>query len=146
MLMKARQYEFGRVFLGRLAHKSDLLEGITTFCEDNGLNAGFLCAIGALTMATIGFYDQEDRSYETISIEEPLELASLTGNLSLKDGKPMVHAHVVLSKDDGESVAGHLMSPTIVFAGEVFAAELRGDPLTREFDETTCLTLWAAFR
>ena len=146
MLMKARQYEFGRVFLGRLAHKSDLIEGITSFCADNGLNAAFLSAIGALTMATIGFYDQEDRTYKTISIEEPLELASLTGNLSLKEGKPMVHAHVVLSKDDGEAVAGHLMSPTIVFAGEVFAAELRGEPLEREFDETTGLTLWGALR
>jgi predicted DNA-binding protein with PD1-like motif len=144
MLMKARQYECGRVFLGRLAHKSDVIEGITSFCADNGLNAAFLSAIGALTMATIGFYDQEDRSYKTISIEEPLELASLTGNLSLKDGKPMVHAHVVLSKDDGEAVAGHLMSPTIVFAGEVSVAELRGEPLEREFDETTGLTLWGA--
>ena len=146
MLMKARQYEFGRVFLGRLAHKSDLLEGITTFCADNGLNAAFLSAIGALTMATIGFYDQDDRSYETISIEEPLELASLTGNLSLKDGQPMVHAHVVLSRENGEAVAGHLMSPTVIFAGEVFVAELCGEPLAREFDEPTGLTLWAALR
>ena len=146
MLMKARQYEFGRVFLGRLAHESDLTEAITTFCADNGLNAGFLAAIGALTMATIGFYDQNDRTYKTISIEEPLELASLTGNVSLKDGKPMVHAHVVLSRESGESVAGHLMSPTIVFAGEVFAAELRGEPPAREFDETTGLTLWGALR
>jgi predicted DNA-binding protein with PD1-like motif len=144
MLMKARQYEFGRVFLGRLAHKSDLTEAITTFCADNGLNAGFVSAIGALTMATIGFYDQDDKTYKTILIEEPVELASLTGNVSLKDGKPMVHAHVVLSRESGESIAGHLMSPSIVFAGEVFGAELRGEPLAREFDETTGLTLWGA--
>jgi len=144
MLMKARKYEFGRVFLGRLPYESDLLDALTAFCADNGLNAAFLSAIGALTMATIGFYNQEDKSYETILIEETLELASLTGNLSLKDGKPMVHAHVVLSRENGEAVAGHLMSPTRVFAGEVFAAELRGEPLAREFDETTGLTLWGA--
>jgi len=146
MMVKSRQYEFGRVFLCRLPHKSDLLEALTAFCTDQVLSAAFLSAIGAVTSATIGFYDQEAKRYTTISLEEPLELANLAGNVSLRDGKPMVHAHVVLSKKNGETVAGHLMSPTPIFACEVFAVELRGEPLVRGFDESTGLPLWTALR
>jgi len=146
MLAKSRQYEFGRIFVCRLAHKSDLLEALTAFCTEQGLNAAFVSAIGAVTNATVGFYDQEAKRYVTISLEEPLEIAHLAGNVSLKDGKPMVHAHVVLSRKNGETIAGHLMSPTPVFACEAFIAELGGEPLVREFDEPTGLTLWAALR
>ena len=145
-MVKSRQYQFGRAFLARLPHKSDLLEAVTGFCTDQGLNAGFLSAIGAVTRATIGFYDQEAKTYTTISLEEPLEIAHLAGNVSIKDGKPMVHAHAVLSRENGETMAGHLMSPTLVFAGEAFIVELGGEPLVREFDEPTGLTLWAALR
>ena len=146
MLVKSRQYEFGRVFLCRLPHKSDLLEALTAFCTDQGLSAAFLSAIGAVTRATIGFYDQEAKRYTTVPFDEPLELAHLAANVSLRDGKPMVHAHVVLSKKNGEAIAGHLMSPTLIFACEVFAVELRGEPLVREYDEPTGLPLWAALR
>jgi predicted DNA-binding protein with PD1-like motif len=145
-MAKSRQYQFGRAFLARLAHKGDLSESLTSLCRDNGLTSAFVSAIGALERATIGYYNQETKSYETISIEQPVELANLAGNLSLKDGQPMVHAHVVLSKDTGETFAGHLMSPTIVFAGEAFVVELIGEPLVREPDEQTGLTLWAALR
>jgi predicted DNA-binding protein with PD1-like motif len=145
-MAKSRQYQFGRVFLARLPHKGDLLESITRFCADSELGAGFVSAIGAVQSATVGYYDQKAREYKTISFDEPMEIASLAGNLSVKDGQPMVHAHVVFSRETGETVGGHLMSPTVVFAGEVFAVELCGEPLVRDFDEPTGLPLWAALR
>ncbi|MCK5558377.1 MAG: DNA-binding protein [Candidatus Hydrogenedentes bacterium] len=145
-MARSRQYQFGRVFFARLPHKGDLLESLTKLCAENELSSAFISAIGALENATVGFYDQKARSYKTISVDEPLELASFVGNLSIKDGQPMVHAHVVLSTETGETIGGHLMSPTIVFAGEVFAVELCGEPLVREFDEPTGLALWAALR
>jgi len=146
MLAKSRQYEFGRMFQCRLAHKSDLLEALTALCTEQNLNGGVLSAIGAVTNATVGFYDQEAKRYVTVSLDEPLEIAHLAGNVSIKDGKPFVHAHVVLSRENGEAIAGHLMSPTPVFACEAFIMELGGEPLVREFDELTGLTLWAALR
>jgi len=145
-MAKSRQYEFGRVFLARLPHKGDLLESITRFCADNELGAGFVSAIGAVESATMGYYDQKAREYRTNSFDERMEITSLAGNLSVKDGQPMIHAHILLSKENGETVGGHLMSPTVVFAGEVFAVELCGEPLVREFDEPTGLPLWAALR
>jgi predicted DNA-binding protein with PD1-like motif len=145
-MVKSRQYEFGRVFLARLPHKGDLLESITRFCADSELGAGFVSAIGAVQSGTVGYYDQTAKEYRTLSFDEPMEIASLAGNLSVKDGQPMVHAHVVFSRESGGTVGGHLMSPTVVFAGEVFAVELRGEPLVRDFDEPTGLPLWAALR
>jgi hypothetical protein len=144
--MKSRQYQIGRAFLGRLPYRSDLLESIGTFCTEKGLQAAFVSAIGAVERATVGFYNQREQKYERVSFDEPLELVTLSGNLSTKDGKPFVHAHVVLSRGTGETVAGHLMSPTTVFAGEAFVVELCGEPLARELDEQTGLALWAALK
>lgn len=146
MLLKSRQYDFGRVFLCRLSHQSDLLEALTAFCTEQSVNAAFISAIGAVTKATVAYYEQEAQRYRTISLEERLELVNLAGNVSLKDGKPMVHAHVVFARENGETRAGHLLSPTLVFAGEAFIAELRGEPLVREFDQPTGLSLWAALQ
>lgn len=35
------------------------------------------------------------------------------------------------------------MEGAIIFAGEAFIQELIGEPLVREFDEQTSLSLWA---
>jgi predicted DNA-binding protein with PD1-like motif len=71
-----------------------------------------------------------------------LEIASCQGNISLKDGAVMVHAHIILADAEGNTYGGHLMSPTTLFAGEAHIQELGGKPLEREYDGTTGLFLW----
>jgi uncharacterized protein len=63
------------------------------------------------------------------------------GNISLKDGEPFVHAHAVLSDDEGKVRGGHLLGGTI-FAAEVHVTELLGETLARRLDNVTGLSLW----
>ena len=65
-----------------------------------------------------------------------------TGNISLMDGKPFVHAHIVLGDPEGRLVGGHLFSETVIYAGEISLQELAGKPLERAHDQTTGLSLW----
>ena len=100
-------------------------------------------AIGAVDHATFGVYDQKTRKYVKHNLEQELELLSLTGNISLFDDKPMVHAHVMFSDKEGKALGGHLMAGTRVYSCEVFMQELSGDIKVRKQDKVTQLPLWA---
>ncbi|MDD1750582.1 MAG: DUF296 domain-containing protein, partial [Methanothrix sp.] len=97
--------------------------------------------IGALSRAKLGYYDQVSHEYCKISVEEPVELASCSGNITLREDLPFVHAHAVLSDRAGKTWAGHLTCGTI-FAAEVYLQELSGMPLKRVPDSITGLKLW----
>jgi uncharacterized protein len=98
--------------------------------------------IGAVSSATLGAYDQKQQVYATFTQEEPLEIVSCTGNVSLLDQEPVIHAHVVLGTLEGKTIAGHVFSETILYAGEIELQELTGTPLERAYDDTTGLMLW----
>lgn len=128
--------------MGRLAHGADLLEEITSACTAQNIRLGRLEAIGAVQRARLGYYDQKTREYRFFTIDRPLEITALTGNVSAKEGEPMVHAHVTLADEAGNAFGGHLAPGTIVFACEVIIEPFEGEMLERTFDEETGLPLW----
>ncbi len=69
------------------------------------------------------------------------EITKLVGNVSLKEGRPMVHAHVTLA-DEGKAFGGHLAPGTVVFACEFIIQVFEGVSLTRSLDAETGLQLW----
>ncbi len=133
---------FGKSFLGRLSFGGDLLEELNGICAAQNIHLGRVEAIGAVRKARIGYYHQDTRAYEFHEFNEPMEIASLVGNVSIKDGKPFVHAHITLTNAAGAAFGGHLAPGTVVFAGEVLVQEFHGPALQRAFDETTGLPLW----
>jgi hypothetical protein len=52
--------------------------------------------------------------YTKHRVDDPSEVLSLQGNVSMKEGKPFVHLHVSLAGHDFVAQGGHL------FSGEVF--------------------------
>jgi len=129
-------------YMCRGAHGSDLLGEITDFCRDRGITLGRVEALGALVRARLGYYNQDTRQYETLEFDEHLEITNLVGNVSLKDGEPIVHAHVTLAGDRGIAYGGHLVSGCEIFACEFVVQEFDGPQLTRGLDEQTGLPLW----
>jgi predicted DNA-binding protein with PD1-like motif len=125
----------------RAKYDSDLVNFITELVEDRGITTAAFAVIGAVKRAKLGFYDQEKHEYREIIVDSPHEIASCVGNVSLKNGKPFVHAHAVLAGKSGNTKAGHLIEAT-VFAAEIHLRELKGMKLKREHDEETGLSLW----
>jgi len=78
--------------------------------------------------------------YQSVTFDEPLEVAACVGNVSRLDGELFAHTHAVLSRPNGQALAGHLNAGT-VFAGELYFRAFE-QPLTRERDEDTELDLW----
>lgn len=131
-----------RVLMGRLGPGEDVLEGLTAVSVENGIRAAVLQAVGATREAVLGFYDQEDLAYRDHRFDAPMEILSLTGNISLKDGSPFVHVHAMLSDEQGRAFGGHVMPGTRVFALEYSLQVLDGPELAREYDPETHLFLW----
>ena len=132
------------VYMGRLSHGADLLEEITKICRDRNIECGRVEAIGAVKKACVGYYDQEKREYQFNTLDQALEILKLCGNISLKDGAPMVHAHLTLADDKGEAFGGHLAPGTIIFACECLIEAFDSRAFNRVYDEETGLPLWNA--
>lgn len=127
----------------RVKHDTDLVEYITELAEKEGITAASFTAMGAVKRAKLGYYDQRKHEYRTIVVDSPHEIASCIGNISLKNGKPFVHAHAVLADEEGSTKAGHLFEG-IVFASEVHLSILEGVKLERKYDDETKLSLWSS--
>lgn len=131
-----------RTLIGKLGHGDDLLAALGAVAGDEGVRLGTVTALGAVKKARLGYYDQGTRTYEYFALERALEITALVGNVSLKEGAPIVHAHVTLADAEGRAFGGHLAPGTEVFACEFVMRVLEGPELTRGHDEQTGLPLW----
>ena len=136
------EFKTGRRFLGSLLHQEDLISAIENVAVEASVKMATFSVIGAVSSVTMGSYDQNQQVYVTATQTGPFEILTCVGNISLKDKKPMAHAHIVLCDEQGKAFGGHLFSETIVFAGEIELVELTGTPLERTYDPTTGLMLW----
>ncbi len=140
--MKTYAFENRQVFMGRLERGDDLLRSLTQLCKDMNIRAGWIQAIGAVEKGSLGFYNQATRKYEELRFDSEMELASLIGNVSLKDGEIFLHCHAVFADGEGKSMGGHLNEGTTVFACEFSIFSLLGVAPQRARNDATGLMLW----
>jgi len=141
--MASREFARGRRVVARLPFGADLLEAIATVAEEHGVKVAEIRAIGAVQRARLACYDQATRAYGEWSLDQPLELVTLLGNVSQRDGATAVHVHATLADYDGVCFGGHVARGCVVFACELFLQELAGgEPLERAYDDETGLPLW----
>ena len=138
--MNHREVESTAEYVARFETGADWREEIEDLARAEDVEAGWFTALGAVQDAEVWFYDQEDTEYQSVTFDEPLEVAACVGNISLLDGDVFAHTHAVLSRPSGQAIAGHLDSAT-VWAGE---CRLRAfaEPLERSHDPATDLDLW----
>ena len=74
------------------------------------MTAAHFTAIGAFRSVTLGYFNWETKEYEPIPIREQVEVLSLIGDVAIDaEGQPVVHAHVVVGRNDGTAYGGHLL-------------------------------------
>jgi len=92
-------------------------------------------AIGGVSKLTLAYFNHKTKRYEEHDYEEFLEVTSLLGNITLKDGKPFLHAHGNFGKRDQSVVGGHIVSATAFPFLEVVITPTKNVALKR-FDES----------
>ena len=140
--LACNEFKLGRRFAGRLSYGEDLITSIEDFCKEASIQMASFMVVGSVSSATFGSYDQKQMVYVTTTESAHFDIVTCTGNVSLQDGSPVIHAHLVLADKQGNITGGRLFSETTIFAAEIDLQELEGKPLERCYDETTGLMLW----
>lgn len=121
-----RPIEVENVLIRRLRPGADLLEEIQNLASREKIRLGQISGIGALTRAQVGIFLPEQGRYQVKELEGELEICSLIGNISLKEGRSFVHAHIVLSDKEGRAFGGHLFPGCCIFVAEIIILSLKG--------------------
>jgi uncharacterized protein len=135
-------YKLKRTIIGQFPHGTDLLEGLTQLVQKENIRCGRIHGIGATTHAVVAYYDQNTKKYNSMEFKGGMEILNLQGNVSIREGKPFVHVHILLGDSQGKVFGGHLLPGTKLWACEVFIDEFEGEELVRAQDEKTGLFLW----
>lgn len=136
--MKFRTVSDGYLLV--LQKGEDVMSEIVGFCTRNKISAGWLSGLGAVLSAELGFYQLETHEYDFTNFDKELEVVSLTGNISLVDRKPFVHAHVMLSDRDNKAFGGHLKSAIVGGTLELHLKVIEPG-MSRTHDNSTGLNL-----
>jgi predicted DNA-binding protein with PD1-like motif len=114
----------------------EVKESLLRFATENGLRGAQIAGIGAFSEVTLGFFDRQKKSYQEIPVKEQVEVLSFAGNIAGKNGKPMLHAHVVVGKRDGTAHGGHLLNGRVWPTLELIVTETPAHLRRLKDDET----------
>jgi predicted DNA-binding protein with PD1-like motif len=98
-----------RTFLLVSGTGDEAMSVLTSFAAGHHLAGSHFTGIGALSRAVVAYFDWPSRAYRNVEIHEQVEVLSLSGDITTDEGRPKVHAHVVLGKSDVTAHGGHLI-------------------------------------
>ena len=130
----------GNRYIVRLNRGDEIISSITELCKKEAIKAGSISGIGATQLVEAGFYSFKKKRYCGYCFNQNMEILSLLGNISTKDGDPYLHLHIVVSNDEGEALGGHLTKAIISVTGEIFIDTIDIE-INREPDATTGINL-----
>jgi predicted DNA-binding protein with PD1-like motif len=131
----------GSAYYVQVQRGEQVIASLTAFAKEHGLGAGSVVGIGAVTKVELGYYELPTRTYHRKTFSEEYELVNLTGNFSLVDGEPFVHAHVTIGDAEYRAHCGHLFEAEVAVTGEFVVTPLEG-AVNREQDDSVGLKLW----
>ena len=85
-------------------------EGVLKLARKEGVKTGAVSAIGGVDELVLSYFDLKKKKYEEHRFDEFMEVASLVGNITVKDGEPFLHVHGTFGRRDLSVVAGHVIS------------------------------------
>ena len=106
-------------FVLRFDKGEELVRVLSEFCAKQNIGGAWISGIGGAMWADLAFYHLERKAYEYDRIDEPLEITSLMGNVSLVNNKPHIHLHATVSDMDYHAYGGHLKELAVAATCEV---------------------------
>lgn len=138
--MKSRPLKSGGTFVLVFRTGDEAVSRLLDFARENDIQSAFFFGLGAFERVTFAYFDLAEKEYKHVPVDEQVEVMSITGNISRSEGKPKVHAHVVIGKRDGTALGGHLINGIVRPTLEIFMT-VSETPLKRSRDEATNLQL-----
>jgi uncharacterized protein len=118
-----------RTYIVILETGDEVAASLNRFAEESKLAGSSFKAIGALSSAKVGWFNWQTKKYQTAAeFQEQLEVLSLIRDIALMDGKPVVHAHMIVGRIDGTAHGGHLLEAHVRPTLEVVLTESAHPP------------------
>jgi len=137
--MKCKQ--FGRTYMVRIDLGEDIPGTLKALCAREGIRLAQVSAIGAADHAVIGVYDLKKQEYRRETLDEFMEITSLSGNVTEMNGEPYIHLHATLADGRNALHGGHVIEMRVGATCEMFVEALEGE-VTRERNEALGINLW----
>ncbi|MDM1555029.1 DNA-binding protein [Chryseobacterium indologenes] len=107
-----------QIYIVSLKNHSKIVETLNDFVQNQHIQSGEVTGIGAVSEATLRFFNFTTKKYIDKTFNEQMEVANISGNVSVIESKPVLHLHITLGREDYTALAGHLLEAQIHGAGE----------------------------
>lgn len=114
-----KTFESGNTVLVVLEIGEDINQCLETLATKYDNRFATISGIGACDYVELNFYDVKNKKYDMKVIDEDVELISLMGNLTLKDGKPFAHIHGTFGDDAYHTWSGHISKARVSVTAEI---------------------------
>jgi predicted DNA-binding protein with PD1-like motif len=108
----------GSIYVVSLDNHSNIVETLTDFVRNQNILAGEVTGIGAVSEATLRFFNPATKKYVDKTFTEQMEVTNISGNISEIEEKATLHLHITLGREDYTALAGHLLEAKIQGAAE----------------------------
>jgi uncharacterized protein len=118
------QVDGQRTFAIVLDTGDEAIACLEAFARDEAISGAQITAIGAFSSARLAYFDWDTKAYQSIPVDEQVEVASLVGDIATGPNRaPSIHVHAVLGRRDGSARAGHLQKGDVRPTLEIIVTE-----------------------
>lgn len=132
---------FDDAYVIRMDRGEEIVSTLADLCKQEHICLAAVEAIGAVDHAVVGLYDVGEKVYHRKEFNEPMEIASLLGTVTEKDGKPYLHLHATLCDANLQTHGGHVNELVISATCEMVLRLISGE-VGRRPDQVTGLNLF----
>ncbi len=98
----------GSLYIVRIDRGEEVISSLTEFCKKEKILSGQITGLGATDKVVIGLYSVATGEYRKTKLIGEMEITSLIGNISSKDGEPYLHIHINVCNPEMQIFGGHL--------------------------------------
>lgn len=119
--------KFGDTYLLRIDLDEEIIQSLKVMCGKEDIRLAQVSAIGAANHAVIGVYDLKEQRYHREEFNEFMEITSLSGNVTRKDGEVYLHLHGTMADQNNVVHGGHVIELKVGATCEMFVTALPGE-------------------
>lgn len=133
--------KFNNKIVVRLDKGEEVIASLTEIVKQYDIKLGNVQALGATNHAKVGLFNIEEKKYYSRELDQDMEITSLIGNITRKDGEVYLHLHINVADGNQNVYGGHLNECIISATCEMFIDVIDGE-VDRVFDENIGLNLF----
>jgi predicted DNA-binding protein with PD1-like motif len=132
--------QFGDRYQLRLEDGERVAETLLGWLKAHSIGYATMTGLGAVSAAKVSYWNATSREYEPHQLDEQMEVVSLIGNVTIKEGAPFTHIHVTLGRRDLSIVGGHFNDMTVHPNLEIWLSP-ESEAVERTLDEASGIFL-----